>query len=202
MPLKIVSITDRAFHLPGDNIDTDRIIPARFLKCITFNGLEAHVFADDRTKLAGAHPFDNPVNQGRTILVVDSNFGSGSSREHAPQALKRWGIAAIVGRSFADIFSGNATAIGLPCVCVDETSHHDLLVAVNEFSLGELIVDLERNQLVYEWRGRQFQLPITLDPAQREMLINGTWDTIATLLEVNDQVDAVADRLPPLALTE
>ena len=75
-------------------------------------------------------------------------------------------------------------------------------MAVNEFSLGELIVDLERNQLVYEWRGRQFQLPITLDPAQREMLINGTWDTIATLLEVNDQVDAVADRLPPLALTE
>ena len=103
-----------AIPLRGNNIDTDRIIPARFLKALTFDGLGAHVFQDDRRSMSG-HPFANPSYAGASVLLVNENFGSGSSREHAPQALRRWGIDAVVGQSFSEIFLGNATTIGLPC---------------------------------------------------------------------------------------
>ena len=117
--LRITSVTGRGIPLRGDDVDTDRIMPARFLRSVTFDGLEQHVFEDDRAQAAAAtttHPFDQPQYAGASILIVNRNFGCGSSREHAPQGLHRWGIRAVVGESLSEIFFGNSTMIGLPCV--------------------------------------------------------------------------------------
>ena len=123
---KITQITGQCFSLIGNDIDTDRIIPARFLKCVNFDSLGESVFEDDRKTLKGKHPFDLEENKNASILVVNSNFGCGSSREHAPQALMRWGIKAIIGESFADIFYSNCIAIGIPCFTLPKKSIEEI----------------------------------------------------------------------------
>ncbi len=138
---KIEQITGRGIPLVLDDIDTDRIIPARYLRCVTFEGLGEHVFEDDRKQMSG-HPFDDPKFQGASVLVVGRNFGCGSSREHAPQALMRWGIKAIVGESFAEIFFGNCTVNGIPCVCVSPEETKKLGAAVAAGNTPDLTVDL------------------------------------------------------------
>lgn len=205
MNSKIGHVEGKAFYLPGSNMDTDRIIPARFLKCVTFEGLGANVFKDDRAKLDGQHPFDLPQNQGRSILIVDANFGSGSSREHAVPALMQAGIKAIIGLSFAAIFRGNAVGNGLVCVEID-TEDHQLLVKSLDWQDRELQVDL--TDMLIEDIG---QVPIShellqsiickMPDSHRQMLITGEWDSLATALEAGQQIEETAARLHYMAAT-
>jgi len=194
----ITTIAGRALAVPGPDIDTDRIMPARFLKAITFDGLETHLFADDRLEAARQgrlHPFDDPAHAGARVLVVNGNFGCGSSREHAPQALRRWGIGAIVGESFADIFFANALSIGLPCVSAVPTDVVALLALVQRSPDREVIVDLERERAT--WDGGS--LTIAMPAAARQALVTGDWDAAARLVEDEDAVRRTAARLPYLA---
>src|SRR3954454_24383899 len=143
---KIQQIAGRALPLPGDNTDTDRIIPARFLRSITFEGLENHLFEDDRKQLAAtgqSHPIDEAKYAGASILLVNVNFGCGSSREHAPQAIRRHGIRAIVGESFSEIFFGNSVALGMPCVTATASVVAELMSLVESDPSVELTIDLE-----------------------------------------------------------
>jgi len=188
-------IEGRGIPLRGDDVDTDRIVPARFLRSVRFEGLEAHVFEDDRASWPagrGVHPFDDPAHRGASILLVNRNFGCGSSREHAPQALARWGIRAAVGASFSEIFFGNAVAIGLPCVTVSEEDARSLqdLVAA---SPGEVIVvDLDGPSVMAGGR----LVPARMPAAARDAFLSGRWDATGLLLDDFEQVEAVAGRLP------
>ncbi|HWQ69031.1 MAG TPA: 3-isopropylmalate dehydratase small subunit [Patescibacteria group bacterium] len=184
-------ICGRAIPLPGNDIDTDRIIPARFLKCITFEGLEAHVFEDDRRQMSD-HPFNQAQCRGATILVVGQNFGCGSSREHAPEALRRWGIRGIVGESFAEIFFGNCTAIGLPCLTLDGESLARLGEAVSQRPEQEVLLDVEHQLVRF---GERSILAIIPDGA-RNQLLTGTWNAMGVLLEAGNDIDRVAKTLP------
>lgn len=184
-------IAGRAIPLPGNDIDTDRIIPARFLKCITFEGLEAHVFEDDRRQMPD-HPFNQARYQGATILVVGQNFGCGSSREHAPEALRRWGIRGIVGESFAEIFFGNCTAIGLPCLTLDAEGVALLEEAVPRRPEQEVLLDVE-DRLV---RFGERSVPAMIPDGARNQLLTGTWNAMGVLLEAGNEIDRVARSLP------
>ena len=175
----------------GDNIDTDRIIPARFLKAITFDGLGDHLFEDERAATA-EHPFSNPAYQGAHVLLVNENFGSGSSREHAPQALKHWGIEACVGESFSEIFSGNSLAIGLACVTVTHAEVDRLMAVVERAPSTRLVLSLRDRTL--EAAGRQ--VPVGLEGSVRGALLTGTWDASGMLLDDFDVVRGVASRIP------
>jgi 3-isopropylmalate/(R)-2-methylmalate dehydratase small subunit len=174
----------------GDDIDTDRIIPARFLRTVTFEGLERHVFEDDRK--AGSHPFDDPRFQGASILLVNANFGCGSSREHAPQALQRWGIKAIVGESFAGIFFGNSTMIGLPCVTASRADVAALMAQVERNPAGEIRLDIASGTCEMEGLRCQATMPSKV----RDAFLTGAWDTTGMLLERYEEVEATAARLP------
>jgi 3-isopropylmalate/(R)-2-methylmalate dehydratase small subunit len=189
----IRDVRGTAVPLRGDNIDTDRIIPARFLKAVTFEGLEAHLFEDDR--LANArHPVSDPRYAGASILLVQANFGCGSSREHAPQAIRRSGIRAVVGESFSEIFFGNAVALGMPCVTAARADIDALLSLVESQPGLELTVDLVR----LEAAGADRPITIGLPPAARESFLDGTWDATALLLDDFAAVQRVAGRLPYL----
>ena len=187
---KIVSVSGRGIPLTGNDIDTDRIIPARFLRCVTFDGLGENVFADDRS--SGDHPFDHPQYQDARILVVNSNFGCGSSREHAPQSIMRWGIRAIVGESFAEIFLGNCVAIGLPCVTAEPKVVSQLQSVIAESPETEFTLDLEQLTI----KGGAINETVTLKEGNRQMLINGTWDACGQLLQHADQIKTTAAKLP------
>jgi 3-isopropylmalate/(R)-2-methylmalate dehydratase small subunit len=187
---RITLVEGTALPLRGEDIDTDRIIPARYLRAITFEGMEQHVFEDDRK--ASAHPFDDSRFAGARILLVNRNFGCGSSREHAPQAIYRWGIRAIVGESFSDIFFGNSVAIGLPCVTAARADLDALMGRVDADPRATVRVDLDR--LVLESTLLSFR--VGLPAATQQAFVSGTWDTTGMMLERFDEVRAVADRLP------
>jgi 3-isopropylmalate/(R)-2-methylmalate dehydratase small subunit len=193
--LRITTVTGRAIPVRGEDIDTDRIMPARFLRSVTFEGLEQHVFVDDRAearKAGATHPFEQAAYAGASILVVNNNFGCGSSREHAPQGLQRWGIRAIVGESFSEIFFGNSTMIGLPCVTAPPADIERLMAAIEREPQTAVTIDLTKGECVAG--GLTFAVSI---PANvRDALATGAWDTTGLLLERYEQVDATAARLP------
>ena len=190
----ISRVEGRALVLQGEDIDTDRIIPARFLKCVSFDALGGQVFADDRSELNGEHPFDRPEFQGAKILVVNSNFGCGSSREHAPQALMRWGIRAVVGVSFAEIFFGNCLALGIPCVTASPDTIELIQQAVLAAPDQSLCLDLSSMRLVSgsaDWE-------LAMEAGPREMLRSGRWDATSQLVEKSAEIKALMTRLPYL----
>ena len=191
MPSSIDRIEGTGIPVRGDNIDTDRIIPARFLKAITFDGLGDHVFEDERAATAG-HPFSNPVYHGARVLLVNENFGSGSSREHAPQALKRWGIEACVGESFSEIFKGNALAIGLACVTAAREEVERLMALLERTPSTRLVLSLTDRTFVAAGR----QVLVGLDDSFRDAFLTGTWDATGMLLDDFDVVRGVASRVP------
>ncbi len=189
----------RGIAVVCSDIDTDRIIPARFLKCVTFDDLARGAFADDRSELAGDHPFDRSEHQQASVLVVNSNFGCGSSREHAPQALMRWGIRALVGESFAEIFFGNCLALGIPCLSAEPAAVSALQEAIAADPAAELWLDLEalEVELESEFVGAN-RWPVHLDPGPHRMLVSGQWDATGQLLANRDALAATVGRLPYL----
>lgn len=190
---RIEVIAGSAMVLAGDDIDTDRIIPARYLKAVTFDGLGRHVFADDRREAEAAgrvHPFDDPATAKAAILVVGANFGCGSSREHAPRAIAQTGVRAIVGQSFAEIFVNNAVQIGLPCVVAD----HDALQQIRNAAASGASLTLDLRDRSVVWGSARMAIDIA-DPA-RDAFLSGGWDGTAQLLERYEEVDAVRLRLP------
>jgi 3-isopropylmalate/(R)-2-methylmalate dehydratase small subunit len=195
MGSEVRSVVGRGIPLTGNDVDTDRIIPARFLRCVTFDGLGAQVFADDRSQMNGQHPFDQPQYQGATVLVVNGNFGCGSSREHAPQAIAKWGIRAIVGESFAEIFFGNCVAMGIPCVMADAATVQAVQSRLMADPLVEMTVDLATMQI----RCGDFSGAITLAEGPRQMMMAGTWDACGQLVAQAEQVRATAAKLPYMA---
>jgi 3-isopropylmalate/(R)-2-methylmalate dehydratase small subunit len=193
----IVYIAGTALSLRGPDIDTDRIMPARFLRAVTFEGLEAHLFADDRVAAAReglVHPFDDPARAGARVLVVESNFGCGSSREHAPQALRRRGLEVIIGESFADIFASNALGIGLACAVARRDDLAALHAAIADAPARRVTVDLAAG--LAEWDGGS--IAIGLPAAAQNALLTGEWDSVARLVEDPAAIDRVAARLPYL----
>ncbi|MEK7205298.1 MAG: 3-isopropylmalate dehydratase small subunit [candidate division NC10 bacterium] len=177
--------------LPGNDIDTDRILPGRYLKSVTFEGLEAHVFGDDRREKPD-HPFDQARYRGATILVVGLNFGCGSSREQAPEALRRWGIRGMVGESFAEIFFGNCTALGLPSLTASAEDVGRLMQAVARHPEREILLDVE-NRLV---RFGERTLPATIPDGARSQLLTGTWNATRVLLQAGEEIERLARSLP------
>ena len=190
---KITQITGQCFSLIGNDIDTDRIIPARFLKCVNFDSLGESVFADDRKNLKGRHPFDLEENKNASILVVNSNFGCGSSREHAPQALMRWGIKAIIGESFADIFYSNCIAIGIPCF----TLAKELIQKIQKNKDDEfLFLEIDLKKSLAKSKDLNFNLEIK--ESSRKMFLSGEWDATSTLLENESLIENKLNDLPYL----
>ena len=188
---KISHISGKCISLIGNDIDTDRIIPARFLKCINFNALGKYVFEDDRKTLNGRHPLDLEENKNASILIVNSNFGCGSSREHAPQALMRWGIKAIIGESFAEIFYGNCIAIGIPCFTLPKKSIQDIQ-KYNDKKRLILEIDL-KNLLV---KSKEFNFNLEIKESTRKMFLSGEWDATASLLKNLSLIEKKFKELP------
>jgi len=195
--LKRAAVSGHGIVVRGNDIDTDRIIPARFLKCITYDGLGEHVFADDRQQMRAAgmlHPFDMPEYSEAEILLVNKNFGCGSSREHAGQALKRWnkGIKAVIGESFAEIFFSNCLANGIPCISTSGQGIETLMQACEHDPRIVLQVDLENLTV----RAGNEQVALSMPEGARKALIDGHWDATQELLSQLDEVKALATRLP------
>ena len=190
---KITQIVGKCISLIGNDIDTDRIIPARFLKCVNFDSLGNSVFEDDRETLKGKHPFDLKENKNASILIVNSNFGCGSSREHAPQALMRWGIKAIIGESFAEIFYSNCIAIGIPCFTLSKKSIQVIQKYIDNKSL---FLEIELKSSLAKSKDLNFDLEIK--ESSRKMFLSGEWDATSTLLENENLIEDKFKNLPYL----
>ena len=190
---KITQIKGQCITLIGNDIDTDRIIPARFLKCVNFDSLGESVFEDDRETLKGSHPFDLEENKNASILIVNSNFGCGSSREHAPQALMRWGIKAIIGESFADIFYNNCIAIGIPCFTLPNKSIREIQNNKDNKFLW-LEIDL-KNSLA---KAKDLNFNLEIKESSRKMFLSGEWDATSKLLENGNLIEKKFKDLPYL----
>jgi 3-isopropylmalate/(R)-2-methylmalate dehydratase small subunit len=192
---KISQLAGTGVYVPGDDVDTDRIIPARFMKCVTFDGLGEYAFYDERFEEDGrpkAHPIDHPKYAGATILLAGRNFGCGSSREHAPQALYRHGFRAVLAESFAEIFFGNAITLGMPCLVMDGRDIRALAVLIDEAPQAEINIDIPAGEVSMA----DVSFPAKLPDHAKEALVDGKWDAIADLLEGLDAVKATADKLP------
>src|SRR3954471_12185793 len=179
---KITSVTGRAVTVPGNDIDTDRIIPARFMKCVTFDGLGEFLFYDVRKNADGAdkpHPLNDPRFKGATILLAGANFGCGSSREHAPQALQKYGFKAVIAENFAEIFFGNCIALGMPCATASRSDIAKIAAAVEKNPKTEVVIDVEKQEIRFD--GQSVKADVR--PAARDALLNGRWDPIAELLD-------------------
>ena len=182
----------------GNDIDTDQIIPARFMKVVTFDGLGEFAFFDlrfDDEDEEKDHPFNEERFQDANVMVVNNNFGCGSSREHAPQALMRWGIDAIIGEGFAEIFAGNCLALGIPTVTADHETINALQQWVDDNPDGEIEVDVRAETVTYG----DNEISVEVDRAQREALVEGNWDTTALMKANRNAIEDTAADLPYLS---
>lgn len=195
---KITQVTGTAATFRGDDVDTDRIIPARFMKCVTFDGLGEYLFYDVRFEPATGKPtghmLDKPERKGATILVAENNFGCGSSREHAPQALQKFGIKAVIAGGYAEIFFGNSTTLGMPCVTLAPNDLARLTNAVEKDAALKVAVDLAAKKV--SWGGDS--APLTMKEGARQALVEGQWDAIGQLLEGADLVAKLEAATPYL----
>ncbi len=196
MPLeKITKFKGRGVYIPGDDIDTDRVIPARFMKCITFDGLGEYAFYDERRQEDGTpkqHPMNDPQFEGATILLCGANFGCGSSREHAPQSLYRFGIRALIGVSFAEIFFGNSLSLGMPCLNADREAIVGLANVIEKDPGIEITVDLRVDQVSFGDEG----FAIEVASGAKSSLLDGKWDPISDLMEGLEATDELEAALP------
>ena len=195
---RITEITGRGLPLRGNDIDTDRIIPARFLRSVSFDALETHLFEDDIAQAAAqgsTHAVTDPRFEGAAILVVNRNFGCGSSREHAPQAIRRKGFTCVLGESYSEIFFGNSVAIGMPCVSAAPADVDRLQTLIEQQPATEIVVDLGSMEV----RSGEWRMRISLPDAAKESFLEGTWDATGLLLDRYDEVERTAKRLPYVA---
>jgi 3-isopropylmalate/(R)-2-methylmalate dehydratase small subunit len=192
MAAVVERVQGTACVLRGDDIDTDRIIPARYLRCVTFDGIGQYAFEDDRKQAKGNHALDDKRFAGAGILIVGRNFGCGSSREHAPQALMRFGFNAFIGASFAEIFHGNCTAMGLPCVTLAERDLAALMDSVELDPTQQVVLDLTARSVT----SRAGVMPATIRDGTRKALLEGSWNATAVLVEAGDAIERTARRLP------
>ncbi|WP_438479548.1 3-isopropylmalate dehydratase small subunit [Oleiharenicola lentus] len=194
---KITSVTGRAVNVPGNDIDTDRIIPARFMKCVTFDGLGEFVFFDVRHDPQGKkidHPIDRPEHKGATILLSGANFGCGSSREHAPQAISKAGFEAVIAENFAEIFFGNSTTLGMPCVTASREDIAKIAAFATANPQQEITLDLEKLEVRFAGQS----VKIAQRESARDALVNGRWDAIGELIDGIPSVKDTAKKLPYL----
>lgn len=189
--MQITEVTGRALPLRGNELDTDRIMPARFLKAVTFEGLENHVFEDDR-KDNPNHPFNNTTYNGAAVLVVNENFGCGSSREHAPQGLLRWGVKAIVGESYSEIFRGNSSVLGVPCFTADKASIEKLQTLIEQQPQTTVHCDVATGLIT----AGDLKVQAALPAGVRDAFLTDKWNPTSMLLADFDQVKATATKLP------
>jgi 3-isopropylmalate/(R)-2-methylmalate dehydratase small subunit len=194
---KITQVNGRGVYVPGNDIDTDRIIPARFMKCVTFDGLGEFLFYDVRKNADGTdkpHPLNEPRFKGATVLLSGANFGCGSSREHAPQAIQKYGFKAVIAENFAEIFFGNCTTLGVPCATASREDIAKIAAAIERDPQMEIVLDVAKQEI--RFGGQAVKADVRA--AARDALVNGRWDPIGELLDGMPAMKATATKLPYL----